>query len=140
MELESKITAHVDNRPNAYTPIGLEPDSGVNPFDDSPMIKRSNFPLMDQGNQEMDDDEDLYGGDDNQNELDRNYSLGGGMMPSTGLMPMDSNMSNPNINSSMPMQMKPHDMLDDDPKGAPPLSSFLPPQFQTEPEPEVSVN
>ena len=36
----------------------------------------------------MDVDEDLYG-DDNQNELDRNYPLGGGMMPSSGLLPMD---------------------------------------------------
>ena len=136
MEFDPSIPLNVkNNKSNPFAQVGNEPDSGLNPFDDSPMVKPSNFPLMDQGNQEMDGDEDLYG-DDNQNELDRNYSLGGGMMPTSGLMALDSNMSNPGLSSSLPVQMKQHDMMDD--SKTPPLSSFLPQQFQSEPEPEVS--
>ena len=49
---------------------------------------------MDQGNKDMDGDEDLFGGDDNQNGLDHNYSIGGDMMTS-GMINVDQHMSNP---------------------------------------------
>ena len=76
--------------------VGNEPEAGL--FDDSPKNNSNNYPLLqDQGNQEMNEDEDLFGGDDQQNHrpIERGYSLGGGLMPSGGLVHMDSNISNP---------------------------------------------
>ena len=57
----------------------------------------------------MNEVSDLFGGDDNKNDLERNYSFGGDLMPSGGLVHMDSNISN--TGASMSYAMKPVDAV-----------------------------
>ena len=127
--MEANAANAVNNRAAANL-IGNEPDAGL--FDDSPKIKANNYQLQDQDNREMNEDEDLFGGDDH-HQLERGHSLGGGLMPSGGLARMDSNISNPG--AGMPYQARPQDdLLDKD--QTPSLSAFINPP--AEPEPEVS--